>query len=81
MLTEVKDIHTIHIIIYYIDGGEMEREGQKGWRWGGGRCRNGLWLGWGQHTEEWIWRGHGAGMAGEKAINETVKTESLLDNY
>ena len=30
MLTEVKDIHAIHIIIYYIDGGEMEREGQKG---------------------------------------------------
>ena len=30
MLTEVKDIHTIHIIIYYIDGGEMEREGRKG---------------------------------------------------
>ena len=30
MLTEVKDIYDIHIIIYYIDGGEMEREGQKG---------------------------------------------------
>ena len=30
MLTEVKDIYAIHIIIYYIDGGEMEREGQKG---------------------------------------------------
>ena len=30
MLTEVKDIYTIHIIIYYIDGGEMEREGWKG---------------------------------------------------
>ena len=30
MLTEVKDAYTIHIIIYYIDGGEMEREGQKG---------------------------------------------------
>ena len=30
MLTEVKDIYTIHIIIYYIDGGEMEREGRKG---------------------------------------------------
>ena len=29
-MTEVKDIHTIHIIIYYIDGGEMEREGRKG---------------------------------------------------
>ena len=29
MLTEVKDIHAIHIIIYYIDGGEMERERQK----------------------------------------------------
>ena len=30
MLTEVKDIYTIHIIIYYIDGGEMEREGREG---------------------------------------------------
>ena len=30
MLTDVKDIHAIHIIIYYIDGGEMEREGRKG---------------------------------------------------
>ena len=30
MLTEVKDIYAIHIIIYYIDGGEMEREGRKG---------------------------------------------------
>ena len=30
MLTEVKDIYDIHIIIYYIDGGEMEREGRKG---------------------------------------------------
>ena len=30
MLTEVKDIHAIHIIIYYIDGGEMEREGRRG---------------------------------------------------
>ena len=30
MLTEVKDIYDIHIIIYYIDGGEMEREGWKG---------------------------------------------------
>ena len=30
MLTDVKDIYAIHIIIYYIDGGEMEREGQKG---------------------------------------------------
>ena len=30
MLTEVKDIHAIHIIIYYIDGGEMEREGREG---------------------------------------------------
>ena len=37
------------------------------------------WLG--QHTEECIWRGHGAGMAGEKAIKETVNTESLLDDY
>ena len=30
MLTEVKDIHAIHIIIYYIDGVEMEREGRRG---------------------------------------------------
>ena len=30
MLTEVKDAYAIHIIIYYIDGGEMEREGRKG---------------------------------------------------
>ena len=30
-MTEVKDIYDIHIIIYYIDGGEMERE-----RWEGG---------------------------------------------
>ena len=30
MLTEVKDIYATHIIIYYIDGGEMEREGRKG---------------------------------------------------
>ena len=30
MLTEVKDIYAIHIIIYYIDGEEMEREGRKG---------------------------------------------------
>ena len=30
MLTEVKDVYAIHIIIYYIDGGEMEREGRKG---------------------------------------------------
>ena len=30
MLTEVKDIYAIHIIIYYIDGGEMEREGRQG---------------------------------------------------
>ena len=30
MLTEVKDIYDIHIIIYYIDRGEMEREGRKG---------------------------------------------------
>ena len=29
LLTEVKDIYDIHIIIYYIDGGEMERERQK----------------------------------------------------
>ena len=30
MLTEVKDIYAIHIIIYYIDGGEMERERREG---------------------------------------------------
>ena len=30
MLTEVKDIYAIHIIKYYIDGGEMEREGREG---------------------------------------------------
>ena len=30
LLTEVKVIYAIHIIIYYIDGGEMEREGRKG---------------------------------------------------
>ena len=30
MLTEVKDIYAIHIIIYYIDGGKMEREGRRG---------------------------------------------------
>ena len=30
MLTEVKDIYATHIIIYYIDGGEMEREGRRG---------------------------------------------------
>ena len=30
MLTEVKDIYAIQIIIYYIDGGEMEREGREG---------------------------------------------------
>ena len=30
MLTEVKDIYAIHIIIYYIDGEEMEREGREG---------------------------------------------------
>ena len=29
-MTEVKDAYAIHIIIYYIDGGEMEREGRKG---------------------------------------------------
>ena len=29
MLTEVKDVYAIHIIIYYIDGEEMERERQK----------------------------------------------------
>ena len=30
MLTDVKDVYDIHIIIYYIDGGEMEREGREG---------------------------------------------------
>ena len=30
MLTDVKDIYAIHIIIYYIDGGEMERERREG---------------------------------------------------
>ena len=69
MLTEVKDIYAIHIIIYYIDGGEMEREGREGEDGTAEDAGGGLWLGWGQHTEEWIWRGHGAGMAGEKAIN------------
>ena len=29
-MTEVKDIYAIHIIIYYIDGREMEREGREG---------------------------------------------------
>ena len=37
MLTEVKDIYAIHIIIYYIDEGEMERERQKG---GDGRAED-----------------------------------------
>ena len=37
MLTEVKDIYDIHIIIYYIDGGEMEREG---WRGGDGAAED-----------------------------------------
>ena len=40
-MTEVKDIYTIHIIIYYIDGGEMERERQRvemgGWKIQGGK--------------------------------------------
>ena len=40
-MTEVKDIYAIHIIIYYIDGGEMEREGQKGGDGEGGRYRGG----------------------------------------
>ena len=30
MLTEVKDVYAIHIIKYYIDGEEMEREGRDG---------------------------------------------------
>ena len=37
MLTDIKDIYDIHIIIYYIDGGEMEREGRKG---GDGRAED-----------------------------------------
>ena len=37
MLTEVKDVYAIHIIIYYIDGGEMEREG---WRGGDGAAED-----------------------------------------
>ena len=52
----------------------MEREGREG---GDGTAEDAgedYGLAGGQHTEECIWRGHGAGMAGEKAINETVKT-------
>ena len=30
LFKEVKDIYYIQSIIYYIDGGEMEREGRKG---------------------------------------------------
>ena len=30
MLTDVKDVYDIHIIIYNIDEGEMEREGRRG---------------------------------------------------
>ena len=59
----------------------MEREGREG---GDGTAEDAgedYGLAGGQHTEECIWRGHGAGMAGEKAINKTVKTQSLLDNY
>ena len=59
----------------------MEREGREGEDGTAEDAGGGLWLGWGQHTGEWIWRGHGAGMAGEKAINKTLKTQSLLDNY
>ena len=40
MLTEVKDIYAIHIIIYYIDGGEMEREGRKGRKGEDGRVED-----------------------------------------
>ena len=29
-MTEVKDVYDIHIIIYNIDEGEMEREGRRG---------------------------------------------------
>ena len=73
-------IHHTHYYILYRRRGNGAG-GTEGWRWDGGRCRGGLWLGWGQHTEECIWRGHGADMVGEKAINETVKTRSLLNNY
>ena len=38
-------------------------------------------MGGGKHTGEGIGGGHGGGMAGEKAINETVKTKSLLCNH
>ena len=71
--------HTHYYILYRRRGNGAG--GTEGWRWEGGRCRGGLWLGWGQHTEECIWRGHGAGMAGEKAINKTINTQSLFDNY
>ena len=66
----------------------MQHERRKGLEGEDGRVKMGwrkmqewimAWLG--QHTEECIWRGHGAGMAGEKAIKETVNTESLLDDY
>ena len=43
MLTEVKDIHAIHIIIYYIDGGGMEREGREGRKGEDGRVKMGGW--------------------------------------
>ena len=39
-MTEVKDIHAIHIIIYYIDGGEMEREGREGRKGEDGRVED-----------------------------------------
>ena len=40
MLTEVKDAYAIHIIIYYIDRGEMERERQKGRKGEDGRVED-----------------------------------------
>ena len=52
----------------------MEREGREGEDGTAEDAGEDYGLAGGQHTEEWIWRGHGAGMAGEKAINETIKT-------
>ena len=39
-MTEVKDIYDIHIIIYYIDGGGMEREGREGRKGEDGRVED-----------------------------------------
>ena len=58
MLTEVKDIYAIHIIIYYIDGGEMEREGREGEDGTAEDAGGGLWLGWGNTQGN----GYGGGM-------------------